>query len=668
MANLTYHLKQVSDKANANETAIAGISKQVTASASASSVLLGGNLALANYAVTKNFATVTYTGNGTSQSITTGISSVDFTVSGNGSGYWLDRSTNQVKNDAGTVQASGSCVCNVSKVHIKARNLAYRNGVVDGLRGVEGVIFTEATFAEDTTTSYELTSFDLNGFTLPSGAGANQSGGTYVAHQTLYTHIKWGLTNQNKFYVEAYNPVTREGMIYYIGSGIAGHEIPHSQGVELDLMVIKNTSDSAHGWRVNISQYHDYRLSLNETSSASANAGYFNALSDTVVSLSGASGSKVNDTNDNHILYYKAKSETWTIVQYQGTGASGNFIETVDVNGVARRPRRVIVKRTDSTEAWIMFDTERGADGSATKILEVNSSGAESTWSTSSPSIDATGFTLNSVTATNASGGQYIALVEFDTNGNGGDSYFDLPSDDSNLNVTAGTFTYTNGIGSNGYERSAESYTGAIDFAGIPDGLQWVYKTESGSFGYVTDKPTIVSDAPTGAISEYQFSTKEGKWYDLTGTALTTPVSFLPNPIMVVSETPMYIRYDDELAYEVAESFEAKTVTANEYKGKNAITAFINFDGTTYPADIKDSFNFNNVVRIGGTTGYKCYFDEPMDTEDYTVLDSLGFDGTQAYHTTIVEKTKTYVAINPYRTGAGFVANSNVSIAVLGGK
>lgn len=551
MANLTYHLKQVSNKANANETAIANISKQTASSTS--NVMMGGNLALANYAVTKNFATVTYTGNGSSQSINTGISSVDFTVSGNGSGYWLDRTTNQVKNDAGTVQASGSCVCNVSKVHIKSRNTAYSHFVTDGIRGKQEVVFTDSTDAETNFTD-AITSFDATGFSLNTRAGVNASGATYVAYQTLYTHIKWGTTNQGKFYVEAYNPVTREGMIYYIGSGIAGHEIPHSTETDIDYAVFKNL-DAGSNWVATSSQFNGQGINQNETGTPWTDTSIF--TDDTLSGKSftvGSNATYINGNGSEYITYYKAKSETWTIVPYQGSGASGNFVETVDVNGVARKPRRVIIKRTDSTGNWQVMDTEQGAgDLDYTLALNLADAGASINWF----DVQSNGFTTTGAVL-NTSGAQYIALVEFDTNGDGGDSYFDLPTDDSNLNVTAGTFTYTNGIGSNGYERSAESYTGAIDFAGMSDGLKWIAKTEGGSFTAYNKKPTIVSDAPTGAISEYQFATQTGKWYDLTGTALTTPVSFLPNPVMVASETPMDIRYDDELAYEVAESVAVK--------------------------------------------------------------------------------------------------------------
>ena len=56
-----------------------------------SNVITQGNIAVEATTPTKNFAAVTYTGKGTSQDIVTGISSVDFTVASNGSGYWLEQ-------------------------------------------------------------------------------------------------------------------------------------------------------------------------------------------------------------------------------------------------------------------------------------------------------------------------------------------------------------------------------------------------------------------------------------------------------------------------------------------------------------------------------------------------------------------------------------------------
>ena len=208
MANITDIVDSVIAKVNTHTTDITDI-QESSLSKVASNVLLSGNLALASSAVTKSNANVTYTGNGTSQSITTGISSVDFTVASNGSGYYHDRAAGDciVKNDAGTIIESGSCVVNVSKVHIKARSGVEGDGwntVVDGLRGTGKPIYTNDTRAEDDYPTY-VPSFTATGFSLEPSLWANSSSTEYIAHQTLYTHIKWGLTNQGKRYLTAYN-------------------------------------------------------------------------------------------------------------------------------------------------------------------------------------------------------------------------------------------------------------------------------------------------------------------------------------------------------------------------------------------------------------------------------------------------------------------------------
>jgi hypothetical protein len=358
----------------------------------------------------KAFSIVTYTSNGTSQDIETGINSVDFTVANNGSGYWLDRSVNQVKNDAGTVVSSGTCdwdsAKGVSKVHIKCRDSDWYHQVYDGLRGATKSIYTNSTLAEGKPADY-LTGFTSSGFSVDFTA--NGSTHKFVAYQTLYTHVKWGTTNQGKFYIEAYNPVTKEGMIYYVGSGTAGHEIPHSMGVAPDFMMIKALGLSQH-WmtfrQTNEDSYMHTSLNTPETNSddhtINFNTGTFN--------IAGSSNYN-NSTTGVMMAYYKCKSETFTIGTYTGTGTSGNFIETLDVNGVARKPRRVIIRRIDSAGGWLVLDGERG---DFTNYIYLNAINAEGSYQGISSLQN--GFTLLSAgQEVNASGGQYLYLVEFET-------------------------------------------------------------------------------------------------------------------------------------------------------------------------------------------------------------------------------------------------------------
>ena len=501
----------------------------------ASSVLLNTNsLSISNTLKTKNFAEVTYTGNGATQSITTGINSVDFTVANNGSGYWLDRTVNQIKNNAGTVVASGTCDWGtnkgVSKVHIKSRSNAYYNVVIDGLRGSTNEIYTNITNSESTL--YSIDAFTATGITLSANFNyTNSPGDSLVLYQTLYTHIKWGTTNQGKFYVEAYNPVTKEGMIYYIGSGTAGHQIPHSMGVELGITETKNLSGTSDWYACN-NTFGRMKLTLID---AAINDGY--AVSSTSLLINtNTLTTETNTLNNKYILYYKCKSETWTIGTYTGTGAAGNFIETKDVNGVARKPSRVIIKRIDNTGYWIVADTTRG---DKYKIC-LNVPDAETTGS--NISVSANGFILlANETNTNLAGSTNLYLVEFDTNAVSGTpdgSYYNYPTATSNINITSGNFTYTDGKDVNGYKLSSESVTGSIDFTGVADGLHWVARDKvAGTYTTRATKPT--------------FDTATGKWSNETNV-----LSFLKSPIMVTSQTPQYIDYNQELIENTMDSLD----------------------------------------------------------------------------------------------------------------
>ena len=111
-------------------------------------------------------------------------------------------------------------------------------------------------------------------------------------------------------------------------------------------------------------------------------------------------------------------------------------------------------------------------------------------------------------------------------------------------------------------------------------------------------------------------------------------------------------------------------IKANEYQGKNACTAWVNFDGTTTPPIIRDSYNVSAVIRT--TTGeFDIYFKDPMDnlfwtigghsSDDAIAVSSIGWNNV-VYPRTSLNKThiqvfqvsnqvpvnRTYVSIHIY--------------------
>ena len=63
---------------------------------------------------------------------------------------------------------------------------------------------------------------------------------------------------------------------------------------------------------------------------------------------------------------------------------------------------------------------------------------------------------------------------------------------------------------------------------------------------------------------------------------------------------------------------------SNDASIKNQCTAWVNFDGTTTPPTIRDSYNVSSVVRTA-TGNYDVYFTTPMDNVNYSISGSVGY-------------------------------------------
>jgi hypothetical protein len=627
-----------------------GLSKHLsTFSASksliASSSMQSGTVTLEEFTVSKGAGTFLYTGNGTAQDIVTGIPSVDFTVSGNGSGFWFDRTVNQVKDDEGVAQESGECLVNISKVHIKSISASYGNYILDGLRGKTKVVKTDGTDAEFTT-GY-ITSLNLDGFTLSSDVVVNGSAVTYVVHQELYTHVKWGTTSSGKFYVEAFNPVTKSTIIFYVGDGSTDYTIPHSLGSVLGLQIHKPLS-LADNWQTT-SSYFD-RMNLDTNAPDYSDQTTYPFSSDNFNIRVGTNNDNWNLLDGEYIVYGKSKSKVWNIVQYTGTGVAGNFVETLDSDGVARKPSRITFKATSSASDWMYVDNKRPIGGvNSTSLLFLNLSNGAITTASVSVDLTGTGFTVGVESGQlNGLGIQYIALVEFDTNADGGDSYFDLPTDDTNLNLTDATLTYTDGKDQQGFLLSTKNIlTESIEFSTAPDGFVYVYRDLLGNYGF--------------DVVESKFDTDIGYY-----VGETSAKSYIAK-VMVTKGTPQYI---DE-SWEPNKTFVGELVsdgnieTVGEFIGKNACTAWCTLDGVYNPPIILDSYNVKAVIRLS-TGHYRIY--PKHGTVGAVALASAQTEvsSSQTIHVQITSDT--YFDVYTRSASASVNYNSSrVSIAVFGG-
>ena len=483
--------------------------------------LLSGNLALANSVITSGMATTLYTGNGTGQSVVTGI----------------DMAT-QWGNDAS--EKFGGLVW------LKNRSTSDWNNLFDTVRGATYRIVTNSTNAQNSSSTY-LTSFNTNGFSVGIDTGCNGSAYSLASWNFQTTHRTSGTTNHGKAYTCHYNPYTGFTMVKYEGSGIAGHEIPHHLGRKLGFTTVKNLS-TAQGWITGINTlkgagYLQLNLTDAFTTEIDSIGNWFPTSLNTETTIcSGANNNFDNTSTSQYILYGWANSYfdesnkligNYEIGVYQGTGASGNKVTT------RGKPAWVMIKRLDSTSNWFVHDNKRNninvlKDG----ILFTNLSNAEdATYDYITFNED--GFTHNYFDATyNASGGQYLYMVAYDTNSNGGGSFYEKPTDNAQVQINNALIPLAKGYDSNGVKNEIVVANETITGITLTEGKNYIYKTDSG-YGVTTIAPTY---GKTNPLSGDFYNILTNKWYDNTDTEITESRNYL-NHIVYADHigNPLYV-------------------------------------------------------------------------------------------------------------------------------
>lgn len=589
--------------------------------------LIDGNLSVDNFVNTQGFNTTLYTGNGTTQSINTGI----------------DMAT-QWGNDAS--ETFGGLVW------LKSRSAATNNFLFDTIRGALNEINSNTTEAQASLAN-SLTTFDNNGLSLGSAAGINVSSATYASWNFQTIHRVSGTTNHGKAYTCHYNPFTGFTIVKYEGSGLSGHEIPHHLGRKLDFYVVKVTTTTTN-W---LTQYKDNNYLYLNTTQAQIDTTTVGIASNTNISL----GTTIegNGNGQTHILYGWANSYfdesnkligNYEVGVYQGTGVGGNKVTT------RGKPAWVMIKRLDAAGNWIIEDNKR-----VHSILQPNTSNVEATgWG-----IDllSDGFSiLGTASDYNTLGGQYLYMAVYDTNSDGGGSYYPKATDNANVQINNAIIPLAKGFDSNGVKNETVIANETITGVTWEEGKNYPYKTDIG-YGKSNIEPSYGIANPL--LGDF-FHILENKWYDNTNTEIPESRNYMNHIVHADSQgNPLFVEELPKVKYE-------NIVKADEFRGKNACTAWVNFDGTTTPPTIRDSYNVSVVIRVG-TGIYDIYFKELMDNANYTIY-GTGYSAADNYPRTIMRLYGTTPQLNRIRishsTGnAGLVQDTQyIDVQIFGGR
>ena len=148
------------------------------------------------------------------------------------------------------------------------------------------------------------------------------------------------------------SPNTTSGfsIIKYTGNGSGGSTVGHGLGAAPGYVIIKNTS-SVDAWQV--FPTGGTRLVLNSTAADYGNNGITKGA--TTITLPSGVDNAWNTNGQTYIMYCFAEKQGYSkFLSYVGNGNdNGTFVYT------GFRPSFVMIKRTNSTASWLMFDNKR---------------------------------------------------------------------------------------------------------------------------------------------------------------------------------------------------------------------------------------------------------------------------------------------------------------------
>jgi hypothetical protein len=258
----------------------------------------------------------------------------------------------------------------------------YNWSVSDRLRGGSNVLFTSSTAAENTGSNT----------TLDSNTGLTNG------------WVSGGTTGLFQMFKRATGFMD---VVAYTGDGTSSRSLNHNLGVTPELMIIKQRS-AARSWAVYSSATGTGKfLKLEDTAGVVTQSGIFDTAPTSSV-FTVDSNTYVNISSGTYIAYlFATLAGVSKVGSYTGTGSDLN----VDC-GFSAGARFILIKRTDSTGDWYVYDSERGIVAGNDPYLLLNSTAAEVTNTDYVDPLNA-GFTVTSSASStvNVSSGTYIFLA-----------------------------------------------------------------------------------------------------------------------------------------------------------------------------------------------------------------------------------------------------------------
>jgi len=295
-------------------------------------------------------------------------------------------------------------------VWCKGRSIAYDHRVFNVLSGVQKYNDTGNTGA-DSSDSNSIQSFDSDGFTLGSEAGANVNSQTFASWNWKANGAGSANTDGSISSTVSANTTSGFSIVQYTGNASAGATIGHGLGSVPKMVIVKKTN-AAKDWNVyHVGMGATKGMYLNLTNAEQTHTNWNNTTPTSSV-FSIGSDDQVNGSGQTYIAYCFADVQGYSkFGSYVGNGnADGTFVYT------GFKPAFVMTKEWEGTSDWYINDTTRdfnGTYGNDASLL-ANTSGAEFTSSSLNVDMLSNGFKLRSANpSTNEVAGYiYMAFAE----------------------------------------------------------------------------------------------------------------------------------------------------------------------------------------------------------------------------------------------------------------
>jgi hypothetical protein len=223
----------------------------------------------------------------------------------------------------------------------------------------------------------------------------------YNASADFSDYIGWAFRRATGFF---------DVVVYSGNDGASSLNIPHNLGVAPELMIVKRRL-SADAWAVYAAPVGNTKyLTLNATTAATTGSSWWNNTTPSATTFTVGTNGETNPpaTANNCVAYLFATCPGVSKVgSYTGNGTTQAI-----ACGFTGGARFVLIKRTDSTGDWYVYDTARGIVAGNDPHLSLNTTAGEVT-TDDSIDADSSGFVVNQLAATNinVSSATYIFLA-----------------------------------------------------------------------------------------------------------------------------------------------------------------------------------------------------------------------------------------------------------------